>query len=84
MVVGVPDASRGESVAAYIIPAEPDLTAGEVNAYCVESHDISEYKRPRYFAFVETLPYNATGKKQHVLLKKQAESDLKAGLLHRP
>ena len=33
---------------------------------------------------LDALPYNATGKKQHVLLQTQAEDDLQAGLLLRP
>ena len=84
MVVGVPDASRGQSVAAYVIPADPTLTVQELNAYCVHSDDISGYKCPRYYRLVSALPYNATGKKQHVRLKEQAQHDLENGLLLRP
>ena len=76
MVAGVPDASRGESVAAYLIPADDTLTA--------ENDDLSDYKCPRYYRFVTELPYNATGKKLHVQLKQQAAADLAAGLLERP
>ena len=73
MVAGVPDASRGQSVAAYIIPADASLTAQELGAWCARCDDLSAYKCPRYYRFVDTLPYNATGKKQHVLLQTQAE-----------
>ena len=84
MVTGVADPSRGESVVAYIIPADESLTAKEMNHYCVSGNDLSEYKCPRYYVFVKELPYNSTGKKQHVILKKQAEEDLKNGRLLRP
>lgn len=84
MIAGVPDASRGEAVAAYIIKEDESLTAFEINHYCAESDDIAGYMMPRYYRFVEELPYNATGKKLHVRLKGMAKEDLEAGLLLRP
>ena len=84
MVIGVDDAARGQSVAAYIIPEDPGLNATEMNLYCVNSDDISAYKCPRYYRFVDELPYNATGKKLHYVLKEQALKDKEAGLLQRP
>ena len=84
MVTGVPDPSRGEAVAAYIIKADESLTVQEINHYCVESDDIAGYMCPRYYAFTDKLPYNATGKKQHVVLKVQAAEDLKEKKLLRP
>ena len=84
MVAGVPDASRGESVAAYLIPADDTLTAKELARWCAANDDLSDYKCPRYYRFVTELPYNATGKKLHVQLKQQAAADLAAGLLERP
>ena len=84
MVAGVPDASRGESVAAYLIPADTSLTAKELARWCAANDDLSDYKCPRYYRFVTELPYNATGKKLHVQLKRQAAADLADGLLERP
>ena len=84
MVVGVPDPSRGQCVAAYVIAEDESLTVQELNRFCVESNDISGYKCPRYYCIVKELPYTATGKKQHVLLKAQAETDLAEGRLLRP
>ena len=84
MVTGVPDASRGQAVAAYVIPEDPSLTAAELNGYCVYHDELSTYKCPRYYMFVTELPYNATGKKQHVILRARAEEDLKEGRLLRP
>ena len=84
MVTGVADPKRGQAVAAYIIPEDPSLTANEMNLYCAGNDDLPAYKCPRYYAFVDSLPYNATGKKQHFLLKEQAEKDLESGVLVRP
>jgi acyl-coenzyme A synthetase/AMP-(fatty) acid ligase len=44
---------------------------------------LSSFTIPRYYRFVEELPYTATGKKQRFVLKRQAPEDLKAGLLNR-
>jgi len=84
MVVGVPDASRGQAVAAYMVPAGPGVTVQDLNRWCVESDDLAGYMCPRYYALVEALPYNATGKKQHAVLRAQAERDLAEGRLQRP
>ena len=84
MVTGVDDPKRGQAVAAYIIPEDPSLNANEMNRYCVESDDLSAYKCPRYYAFVDKLPYNTTGKKLHYQLKEQAAKDLETGVLVRP
>ena len=84
MVTAVPDASRGQAVVAYIVPADESLTVKEINHYCVHHDDISTYKCPRYYAFVKELPYNATGKKLHYKLKAQAEEDLAQKKLLRP
>ena len=81
IVTGVPDSTRGESVAAYVIPEDDSLTVAELMDYCSESPHISKYQAPRYYRFVKELPHTATGKKQHFIIKKQAEQDLKDGLL---
>ena len=84
MVVGVPDPSRGESVAAYVVPEDPSLTVQALNRMCFDSDDMASYMCPRYYAFVGELPRNATGKKLQVRLKAQALRDLEEGRLLRP
>ena len=84
MVIGVPDASRGEAVAAYVVPSDPALQVKDVHRFCISSPDLSQYKCPRYYCLTDELPYNATGKKQHVLLKRKAVTDLAEGILVRP
>lgn len=81
IVTGVPDSTRGESVAAYIIPEDDSLTVEELLSYCSSSPNLSKYQAPRYYRFVSELPHTATGKKQHYIIKKQAKEDLEKGLL---
>ena len=84
MVVGVPDPSRGQSVAAYIVPDDPAPTVQDLNRLCTASDELASYMCPRYYAFVSQLPRNATGKKLHVQLREQAARDLAEGRLERP
>lgn len=84
MVTGVPDPSRGKSVAAYIVPEGEGASAAELNRWCADCDDMAGYMRPRYYAFVSELPRNAMGKKLHVRLREQAERDLREGKLLRP
>lgn len=81
IVTGVPDSTRGECVAAYVIPEDDSLTVSELIAYCESSPHISKYQAPRYYRFVKELPHTATGKKQHFIIKKMVAEDLKNGLL---
>ena len=83
IVTSVPDKTRGEAVAAYIIPTDDKLTVGEVLEFCKNSPNLSKYQVPRYFRLVDDVPRTATGKKQHFKVKAQAKEDLKNGLLLR-
>jgi long-chain acyl-CoA synthetase len=84
VVTGVPDEKWGEIVVAYVVKRDPSLTARELNQYCLSHPMLARYKRPRYYRFVDSLPYTATGKKMHYKVKKQAAKDFAAGLLERP
>jgi long-chain acyl-CoA synthetase len=60
-VIGVPDATFGEAVAAYVElqpGAEPDVNA--LIAHCREL--IASYKKPKHVIFVQSLPRTSTGK----------------------
>jgi len=83
IVTSVPDELRGQAVVAYVIKADPSLTAKELSQYCANHPMLANYKRPRYYRFVDTLPYTATGKKIHYKLKEIAAEDFKKGLLER-
>ncbi|GGS90827.1 long-chain fatty acid--CoA ligase [Nonomuraea spiralis] len=60
-VVGVPHASHGEEIKAYVIPA-PGAAASEdeLIAWCREN--MAAYKYPRLIEFRESLPMTVTGK----------------------
>ncbi len=44
---------------------------------------LAHYKKPRYYRFVEELPYTATGKKIHYKVREMAIADKEKGLLER-
>jgi acyl-CoA synthetase (AMP-forming)/AMP-acid ligase II len=61
-VVGVPDRRLGETVAAFVVPADPAAPPdfAELRAYTRER--LSGYKVPAVWHLVEALPRNAAGK----------------------
>jgi acetyl-CoA synthetase len=65
-VVGVPDDTRGEAIAAFVQPvdglveAEHDAVRDELRAACRER--LAEYEYPRRIDFVDELPTTSTGK----------------------
>jgi acyl-CoA synthetase (AMP-forming)/AMP-acid ligase II len=74
-VVGVPDATYGEAVAAYVEPrpgAAP--TAEAIIAHCRRL--IAGYKKPKYVVFVDELPRNAMGKVLKRELSQRARREL--------
>ncbi len=83
VVTSVPDQLRGESVVAYVVRADDSLTVKELVAYCSNHPMLAAYKRPRFYRFVDELPYTATGKKKHFAVKEMALEDQKNGLLER-
>lgn len=83
VLVGVPDDLRGESTAAYIVKADESLTTKELNQHCREHQDMAAYKKPRFYRFVDQLPYTATGKKKHFEVRKMAIEDQKQNRLER-
>lgn len=81
IVTAAPDKTRGEVVTAYVVKADDSLTVHELEEYCKASPMISNYKRPRYYRFISSVPTNATGKKLHYKMKELAKDDLLNGLL---
>ncbi len=82
-VVGVPDATRGEVVCAYVVSSGGEVSARELDDHCRRHPMLAVFKKPRYYRFVSELPYTATGKKMRYKIREQAREDLKAGLLER-
>ena len=60
-VIGVPDEKWGERLKAYVV-VEPEqrLSADDASQYC--HVELSSYKVPREFEFIDKLPRNASGK----------------------
>ena len=82
IVTSAPDKIRGQIVTAYVVRADESLTAEELDEFCKESPYVANFKRPRYYRFVDQIPVSATGKKLHYKMKALAASDLKNGLFH--
>ena len=83
IVTSVPDKIRGQVVTAYVVRAGHSLKPEDLDQFCKDSPDIANFKRPRFYRFVEQIPRNATGKKLHVKIKEIAKDDLINGLLYR-
>jgi 2-aminobenzoate-CoA ligase len=70
-VIGIPDAARGNIVAAYVVLRDPadanDATIAELQAHV--RAEIAPYKYPRRVEFVEALPRTETGKVQRFRLR---------------
>ncbi|MCS5718873.1 AMP-binding protein [Herbiconiux sp. CPCC 205763] len=84
IVTAMPDSEWGEIVVAYVQRRPGALddaaeAATDLDRFCQDSVALARFKRPRRYAFVDELPYTATGKKQHFLMKRQAPADLAAG-----
>jgi long-chain acyl-CoA synthetase len=60
-VIGVPDAYRGETVKAFVVPQDgATVTPEEITAFCRER--LAAYKVPRLIEFRESLPKTGVGK----------------------
>ena len=61
VTIGVPDAYRGETVKAFVVPVEGEtVTAEEIVAFCKEK--MAPYKVPKEIEFRTSLPQSAAGK----------------------
>lgn len=83
IITSVPDKVRGETVVAYVVKEDDSLTIQELILYCAGHPMLSSYKCPKYYRFIEEIPYNATGKKLHYKAKEMAARDFEKGLLER-
>jgi long-chain acyl-CoA synthetase len=70
-VIGAGHPYRGEAVKAFVVPSDgASLDEDEVNAWARER--LARYKCPSVVAFVDALPYTATGKLRRVELREGA------------
>ncbi len=75
-IVGSPDEKWGEIVTAFVVKADATLTEQELEAYCMQSDDLSKYKRPRKYVFVKELPTTSSGKVDKKVLRGQMKSNV--------
>jgi long-chain acyl-CoA synthetase len=69
-VIGVPDATWGESVVAVVVRApETHASADELIAHC--QAELASYKKPQRVHFVDALPHSAAGKVLKYLLRER-------------
>ena len=83
IVVPVSEMARGQALVAYVKRKDDSLTVRELLQFCSTSPSLSGFTTPRYYRFLDELPYTPTGKKQRYVLKAQAPVDLKEGALSR-
>ena len=67
LVIGVPDEEWGERITAFIVATE-EISEQELRNH-VERSELSSYKKPRQYRFLESLPRGNTGKANRKLLR---------------
>jgi 2-furoate---CoA ligase len=71
-VVGAPDDRLGQRVVACVVAGE-DVTAEQLDAFCLASDRLARFKRPREYRFVSELPKSPSGKILRRVLREGAE-----------
>lgn len=82
IVTSAADKNGEDVVVAYVVKADRTLEADELDEYCLESSELSDNIRPRFYRFKKVLPKTENGKKQHKKAKQMAANDMKKGMLH--
>jgi long-chain acyl-CoA synthetase len=59
-VIGIQNEQSGEIAKAYIVKKDPSLTVNTIKEYCKQN--LTGYKRPKIFVFVDDLPKSDVGK----------------------
>ena len=77
VAVGVPDALKGESIKAFVVPRKgASLKKSDVTAWCRTR--LASYKLPRSVEFRESLPKNLVGKVLRRMLRQEEMEKLAA------
>jgi 2-furoate---CoA ligase len=69
-VVGAADDRWGQRVVACVV-AEGEVTADELDAFCLASQTLARFKRPREYRFVDSLPKSPSGKILRRMLREE-------------
>jgi 2-furoate---CoA ligase len=72
-VVGAPDDRWGHRVVAVVV-ADGDVTADDLDRWCLDSDRLARFKRPREYRFVDALPKSPSGKILRRMLREEAPS----------
>jgi 2-furoate---CoA ligase len=72
-VVGAPDDRLGHRVVAVVV-ADGEVSADELDAFCLASETLARFKRPREYRFVDTLPKSPSGKILRRMLREEANT----------
>ena len=71
-VVGVPDDTFGEGIAAAVVlKHDRSITKDEFINFC--KNQLPSFKKPRYIAIMDSLPINSVGKVQKTVLRDRAD-----------
>ena len=73
-VVGLPDTDWGEVVSAAYVPLHSDVSIDSLKVALDRNDQISRYKYPKRWFALESIPKNAQGKINHLLLRRQLDS----------
>jgi long-chain acyl-CoA synthetase len=68
-VIGKKDADWGEVVIAIVVTSNAHLTSKQLDEFCIEN--MTRFKRPKQYIFVDELPKNNTGKILKTILRQQ-------------
>ncbi len=80
-VVGLPSHKLGQVVCAAISRrAGTNVSAEALDAFCRESAELANFKRPRHWFFVDEIPSNSTGKVERKALEKMLMDGLDGAL----
>jgi 2-furoate---CoA ligase len=72
-VIGAPDERLGQRVVAIVVAAD-DVTAEELDEWCLSADTLARFKRPREYRFVATLPKSSSGKILRRMLREEASA----------
>ena len=73
VIIGKPDDHWGEQVIAFVVGNESNLTAHELENYCKER--LANFKIPKSFHFIDSLPRNPTGKLLRRVLRERIDKE---------
>lgn len=71
-VIGIPDPKSTECVKAFVVKSDPSLSEEELDKFCHE--ELTGYKKPKYYEFVDELPKSNVGKILRRKLKEMEEA----------